>query len=52
MYDIGNGVKLKYTDYLDYWYIWDDKKEMWIQLIMNEETMKVLLKNITKDDSL
>lgn len=51
VYDMGGGAKLKYTDYLEQWYIWDDKKEIWVQILMNEATMKVL-KDITKDGSL
>lgn len=42
VYDLGNGAKLKYTHYTEYWYLWDDKKELWMQLVMTDELSKQL----------
>ena len=42
VYDLGGGAKLKYTHYTEYWYLWDDKKELWMQLVMTDELLKQL----------
>ena len=44
IFDLGGDTKLKYVHYLEYWYFWDAKKEIWMQLVMNDELMAQLEK--------